>query len=368
MVCGYEQTFAKGCILIEQVLQPLVASSLPSISIHTILATGNQVNVINSLRAVAAILVCLSHFVTHTDPFAGEFLPDGSTVKELGRFGHYGVHVFFVVSGFVIPLSLYYAKYKLSFMPTFLLKRLVRLHPPMILCLLLYVIMEIFYWLGGDYTIHADWNRIFHNVFLTADFAGVAWFVELLWTLAIEFQYYIVIALIFPLFNHKKDGVVLLSMMAFCLSSHFFSFEQNHVFIFYTPVFAMGIAAFLHHIGRINWYQLLVLYIFCFLTTRQEISLNSSFFALGTALVISFVRVRIKPLEWTGDISYSLYLTHSFAGCTLMYHTAQYAHTMPAKIALILVAMAVSIAFAWLFERVIEKPSIRWSQAIKYKK
>ncbi len=332
------------------------------------MANNNQVHVINSLRAVAAVLVCFSHFVTHKDPFVGEFLPDGNTVKELGRFGHYGVHVFFVVSGFVIPLSLYYAKYQLRMMPTFLLKRLVRLHPPMLLCLLLYAFMEFIYWLGGDYTIHADWWRIANNVFLTADFAGVEWFVELLWTLAIEFQYYLVIALIFPLFNHKKDAVIFLSLIVFCLLSHTVSYDKNYHFIFYTPVFAMGIAAFLHYIKRINVYQLLALYVFCWLTTRQEISLNSSLFALGTALSISFVQLRIRALEWTGDISYSLYLTHSFAGCTFMYHVAKYTQTMPEKVALMIMAMAISIGFAWIFERVIEKPSIRWSQAIKYRK
>ncbi len=314
------------------------------------------------------MMVCFSHYVTHSDPFAGEFLPDGNAVKELGIFGHYGVHVFFVVSGFVIPLSLHYAKYKLYHAPTFWLKRLARLHPPMLLCLCLYALQEIFYWCGGDYALHPDGYRILNNVFLTADFAGVAWYVQLLWTLAIEFQYYIFIALIFPLFSHRKDWVMLVSLITFCLLSHLVGYDGNNNFIFFTPVFAIGIAAFLHHIGRINWYQLLVFYFFCFLTTRQEISLYSSLFAIGTALIISFERVRVRLLEWAGDISYSLYLTHSFAGCTFLYYTAQYAHSLAEKIVLMFIAFAFSIAFAWFFERIIERPSIRWSQAIKYKR
>ena len=50
-----------------------------------------------------------------------------------------GVTAFFVISGFVLPLSLSSNGYRLSDAPVFLLKRAVRLEPPYLATILLIV-------------------------------------------------------------------------------------------------------------------------------------------------------------------------------------------------------------------------------------
>src|ERR1035441_2897196 len=47
-----------------------------------------------------------------------------------GKYGWLGVEIFFVISGFIIPYSLYKAGYRVSDFTRFLLKRIARLDPP----------------------------------------------------------------------------------------------------------------------------------------------------------------------------------------------------------------------------------------------
>ena len=58
---------------------------------------NQRIGVINALRGFAAVFVAWGHFV------AGQ----GKYLGLSGKYGYLGVHIFFVISGFVIPWSLY---------------------------------------------------------------------------------------------------------------------------------------------------------------------------------------------------------------------------------------------------------------------
>ena len=57
----------------------------------------NRVDIVNALRAFAAIFVAWGHFS----------LGQGTWLSWSGRYGYTGVYIFFVISGFIIPYSLY---------------------------------------------------------------------------------------------------------------------------------------------------------------------------------------------------------------------------------------------------------------------
>jgi peptidoglycan/LPS O-acetylase OafA/YrhL len=61
-------------------------------------------------------------------------------------------------------------------------------------------------------------------------------------------------------------------------------------------------------------------------------------------------------------------LTHGFAGAQLMYYTGRFCETTWQKVLLLIAAVLISIGFAWIFSKVIEVPSMRWAQMIKYKR
>jgi peptidoglycan/LPS O-acetylase OafA/YrhL len=93
-----------------------------------------DIPVIYSLRAIAAISVCLCHFIEH--PYFHN--PELINVFFIGK---YGVEMFFIISGFIIPWSMYQRGYVFKSFFTFLFKRLVRLEPPYIASIIITLVM-----------------------------------------------------------------------------------------------------------------------------------------------------------------------------------------------------------------------------------
>ena len=73
------------------------------------LTRHKHIPVFDHLRGMAALAVCLFHF-TCGNP---EFLSPSDPIRGVGSFGWLGVEAFFVISGFVIPYSLYLRSYRL---------------------------------------------------------------------------------------------------------------------------------------------------------------------------------------------------------------------------------------------------------------
>jgi peptidoglycan/LPS O-acetylase OafA/YrhL len=93
----------------------------------------NKIQSLGFLRGIAVLMVCFCHF--------GAPLIEGSAFSELFKlfkiYGECGVQVFFVISGFVIPLSMDKGGYRIVKYFTFLYKRVLRLHPPYLFALFL---------------------------------------------------------------------------------------------------------------------------------------------------------------------------------------------------------------------------------------
>lgn len=330
-------------------------------------STGsNEVHIISTLRAIAALMVTFYHFAWHSDP-TGWFLSESSPVRYYGYQGQVGVYVFFVISGFVIPYALAHSKYNLRNFWRFLAKRMTRLHPPFVASMCLFAVIAIAYSIKEGQGIQFDWLRIVHNFFLTAKFVDLPWYEDVYWTLAIEFQYYIFIALLYPLLMHKYDWIGYMAIFLFILSSLFFDHDQKHVLFFHAPVFAAGIAVFMHRIKRINDFQFIILLGFCMIVTRYEIAPEVALALSLTAAAIVLLNWRSKLTDFLGNISYSLYLIHGFFGCQFLWFTARYTHTAWEKAGLLLLTFAISIGASWLFYKAFEIPSVRWSKKIRYK-
>ncbi|OFZ46279.1 MAG: hypothetical protein A3D92_06275 [Bacteroidetes bacterium RIFCSPHIGHO2_02_FULL_44_7] len=58
-------------------------------------------------------MVCLYHF-TNSNYDAGTTLPEGDTLREIGKLGADGVYIFFIITGCVIPLSMVNGNYTLK--------------------------------------------------------------------------------------------------------------------------------------------------------------------------------------------------------------------------------------------------------------
>lgn len=316
---------------------------------------------INLLRGIAALMVCFYHFTNYSDVNGSLFSND--LLLTLGVIGSKGVYIFFVISGFVIPLSLFKYDFKLKNFGRFFLKRIIRIEIPYLASVLLIMLVAFLFAFKNSTSFDFNFNQfIFHFLYLIP-FTDYSWYNIIYWTLAIEFQYYILIGLVYFLII-KKEGYLNLIIIFIFIVSGFFVNDDRYIF-FYSPIFAIGITLFLLKFEKINKLLGLILVIICILSTFYHFNLTVVLLTVATFLFIYFLEVDNKYTNSIGNISFSLYLTHGLIGNNILYIFSSYELDLIGKIGAFFIAFLASIVFATLFWKIIEKPSQYLSKNIK---
>lgn len=324
-----------------------------------------QVNIIDSLRAFAALSVCLFHFICTT---VGMEYP--SMITSFFSYGQHGVLVFFVISGFIIPWSMYYRNYRLGSVLKFMAKRLVRLEPPYLASILLILVIAFVktrFHIGTESAEELSAARIgLHFGYLINFFPEYKWLNNVYWTLAIEFQYYLVMSFLYLLFVHhsfwlRLPAYVLCFVMAYVVPDP----SRSH-FPAYAPLFLLGISVFQYKINRIGMLECGTVMAACFAYNFAVVDAPTACFSLITALIILlFSGARIPVLDWLGKMSYSIYLIHPVIGAAIINILSHYAHSTALKLLVLLAGLIVTFASSYLMYRLIEKPSKKLSSKIK---
>lgn len=261
-----------------------------------------RIAIVEELRGIAALSVAWFHF-TNGNP---HFLEDGA-VKASGSFGWVGVHVFFVISGFVVPFAMYRARYDMLSLPRFLAKRLLRLEPPYLACVLLAVVLAfVSSWVPGyrGAPLELDPTQIALHVGYLVGFTQHAWLNPVFWSLAIEFQFYLTIALIFPLIASDRAWVRL-PAVTILFAASFLPAPDTLLFPF-LGLFALGMLTFHFRAGWLEpkSYGALLLLFTAGLTVTS--SLVIAIPACVAAFAMAFLRgAGRRWLVWLGTVSYS---------------------------------------------------------------
>ncbi len=326
----------------------------------------NDIGVLDSLRAFAALSVCLYHFVCKTV----DFIPKNG-VYDLFFTGQYGVHLFFVISGFVIPWSMYNNRYSIGNFFRFLLKRLARLEPPYIISVVLAIVVVFARaWFIGDGQLHIEvsFSQILLHVGYLIPFFDQSydWLSPVYWTLAVEFQYYILIALLYVPMMRYGLFMRLLIYTVSCVSS----FLVGDTFLpFWLPVFLVGIVLFLYKTKIIVLSEFvlvtLAMLIVCWFKCPHE---SLIFITLPVIVVLFSENLKVPVLHFLGKMSYSIYLIHAIIGISFMNVLSHHVNGTLQKILLVLVVLAISIVSSYVFYRILEKPSKALSSRISYRK
>lgn len=312
---------------------------------------------VDALRGVAALSVVLFHFVFCEKEWLGE-----NALTSIMAWGKLGVPVFFVLSGFVLPYSLDKARYTLASYPRFILRRLARLEPPYIVALAFSLVVGLILYhasRSGTPPIDGPWHLLSHIGYLTGLFEK-AWVNPVFWTLALEFQFYLLLGVVFPLLVSVSAGVRLASFGGLLIMGMIPA--QTLVFA-WLPLFALGIATFLFITKRADRLEYAALLVLAFVFASQA-GEPSSIAALLTALCIAFVPIGGAVLGWLGAVSYSLYLFHYPIG-KIVIGVGKYADINPTLT--IACATVASLAVAWAAHRWVELPSQRFASRITYK-
>lgn len=325
------------------------------------------------MRAFAALSVAIFHFTNYYNGF--DFLVDNVNQRDVFKYGAQGVEMFYMVSGFIIPYSLYKGRYQLKHYFHYLGKRLSRLLPPYFVTIGLIVLigfgLTTYLW-GGVYDLKI--KQILANAFFAVDFIAafdsiVVYFPDNTWmnpifeTLKVEFQFYLMIGLLFPFLNKYRWTLIPLALVWLLLGIE--TASANTVLV-HAPYFLLGIAGF--YIFEEGWNRisigiaaLALIALFVYYVPQDFVV------AALTFLFILFVPSGFRFLNLTGKISYSYYLSHGLTGSWFLYFTFETPLAQHYPYLMVIFALMISWIGAFLMYYGIEKPSMLISKRIKYK-
>ncbi|MGY3213029.1 acyltransferase family protein [Mucilaginibacter sp. HD30] len=310
----------------------------------------NTVTSVVYLRAIAALGVCVLHFQLNTGLSVNKF------IDYIIKSGNQGVTIFFVISGFILPLSLYRKGYEIKGYFNFILKRSLRVDPP-------YWFSIILLFTIGYYPLSAiEPDTLFYHItYLIPFISGQRWFTTVYWTLAIEFQFYLLLGLLFPLLIKANKYVVIALLLL--LSCYCLRFTTTGYIAPYLYLFVFGYLAFISYSELIKRRYFFVALITLTLLICSFKSIISGLIPFFTVLAILFVKPQKRePVTFfLGTISYSIYLVHIPVMDFLKHLLANYALS---PLVLCAIFTATVIPAAYLIYLVIEKPALKLSKSV----
>lgn len=324
---------------------------------------SHQIPILNSLRAFAAISVCIFHFICTTKGFVTK-----SYIIDFFSIGKNGVQLFFVISGFIIPWSMYHSNYKINYLSKFLLKRFLRLEPPYIISIVIAIIiisLRKIILKNNDLDFNLQ-QVVLHLGYLIPFFEDFKWINQVYWTLAIEFQYYLLVALLFIPITSKNKFIRFFTFIILLLGG---LFTQSEFLPYWLPVFLLGILVFLYKINKINKYEYYILtfitFIFLFFYHSYGVIIYS---LLGVIGIMFLSEKSFKIGDLFGEISYSIYLTHTIIGASIINILSHNVTNEFYKFLIIFLGLLITFLVSKLMYNFIEKPSKLFSSKIMYVK
>lgn len=321
--------------------------------------TKNSIPGLDILRGVAALMVAVFHIKKY---IWKETCPD--VLTSIFQQGYLGVYLFFIVSGMVIPHAMFSNGYRTKDFFRFMSRRMIRLHPPYIIFILILFgwNMILHYWKGWGSWWLFDTRTFILNITYLAPFFKTKWILKIFWTLAVEFQFYILTGLIYEYLMKNRWWRYALYLIILAIG---FLIPVSYETVFHHYIFFLiGFQSLLKHLGKIYWTEYIVS-ICASLTFIVEVKIPAAAAVSTVTLILIFLLQ--KPLyigHLLGKISYSLYLTHGMIGGAVAVFTLHWHEPWWSFIT----GLAASILFATVYYRWIEKPFMALSKARAYRK
>lgn len=300
--------------------------------------------------------------------------------------GQIGVELFFMVSGFVIALTLY----RSQTITTFAINRFSRLWPPLMVCLpLIYLVNLVSPRLPGasssPISLLTSLTLIDPQVvsFISGGLLDGAQVTGVLWSLSVELQFYLVAGVIyFKTKNIERNFLVFLLLLLplnalGSKGSDLFrhipvlaSFTSLRIYGYW---FLAGLVIFRIRTGtnsRYSW----PIYISSYLVSSAALAMKSNILierltliSANTIIFILFLLVLkrhwepksqvMRILVWLGDFSYELYLIHEVTGMALL-QFIRLNSTFDSPF-LVIVSSALSSIIAWAIFRFWSSPACK---------
>lgn len=346
------------------------------------------------LRGVAALLVVFSHICRCLETQFPNHSENDSGVFKFLDLGSFGVALFFTLSGCTLYLSVSekgFTNYNSYFI--FYLKRFFRVWPAFFIALVIYLIAGVLFkptlidipnsWIASHFIKEYSFIDVSKYALFIFNITGPQeFFNNAFWSLPIEFQYYLMLPLVFILIKKINFlGPLVLSIVMYSIyKSDPDWIDSKLVFwLAYTFFFGAYIGYLYKNItfslpSNLAWSLIIIIYLFLIFFQEgyfNEQSLPSEWNVYGLSAVtlvalVIFSKITLpKPVAFVfkfyGEVSYSLYLYHNFVLGLLivLYIKTQTDISNIDKTIFPISALALSSALAFLGYKLIELHSIR---------
>lgn len=345
---------------------------------------------IHYTRGFAALLIVMFHFsfmyIGKVEPYNMVFLNGG-----------FGVDLFFLISGFIIT----YVTAKKGNVAGFFLKRFFRIYP---LFLFILVISSIFL---VRYNVHPIWTMIKSGMFILQDYNRPAPafdynFIGPAWTLSYEIWFYFVFGMAMMI-NHKHRVLIastILIAQVFLLQLTF----TGSVSLNSSYVAALGDSSYVDHALKFfsttlhlefllgmwlceafirGWMKvrnaiscpmimlLLALSGWLYFSDIVEGYGLTEFYLIALPLFFAIIMYESnfkisesRVLQFFGNISFSIYITHFFIMYLLLEHPPYY-WSEASNLTKLVTSTLIAIAFAYILHRLVELPFIKIGKKIQ---
>lgn len=327
---------------------------------------SNRLHSLDALRGLAALGVVLFHYLPYYNQlYTHQFsLPAG--LDGALQFGRYGVHLFFILSGFVIFMTLERTRSA----GWFALARAFRLLPALWAGIIL---TSVSVHVLGPPDRAVSLSDALLNTVLLHEYLGLPHVDGAYWSLVVEVTFYAWIGSLFyglKQWRHLRIALWLWLAISYAgviwwksLPEYLEFPVKDLLFVKYAPLFISGMILY-------RWYshgtpaagERLLLFL---AVAHSLLAYKAPFsffvlgcygtFALAVAGRLQFLACR--PLLWLGSLSYTLYLVHQNIGYGII--ELAYANGLHGIIGVCL-ALATALTLAALIHHGVEKPSLAW--------
>jgi peptidoglycan/LPS O-acetylase OafA/YrhL len=322
---------------------------------------------LDALRGLAAMSVVLFHYTTG---YEARFGPFASRPLFYWPNGHFGVELFFCISGFVILGTIQ----RTSNLKRFAIARFARIYPAYLVCATLALLaLRIAHFDFPGMTAKV----IAINATMLTELAGVPAIDPSYWTLTYEILFYAAAATVWSLLrSRRRFEWPCLAWLGISLIGHLFTGINRHhrlsvlLDIEYANLFVLGMM--LYYISQDSRTRLTIptgcaaLLMALFPPENNGGGMPLAEYRLLIAAFCALIWLvsngskrflDVRPLVFLGEISYSLYLVHQVVGFVVI--RALLAAGLATNLTL-LITISLVIGLASYLRAFVEKPAERW--------
>ncbi|PWS33759.1 acyltransferase family protein [Pedobacter paludis] len=335
---------------------------------------------IDLFRFLAALAVMIFHY-TFRGFYSGKLsIIDYPSISWLTKYLYLGVDLFFIISGFVIFMSM-----KNSTLPKFIVSRISRIYPAFWVAVTFTSLVILF---SKDPKFIISTKQYFANLTLFNSAVGIENIDGVYWSLIIELKFYFLMGILLLLNGMDKIKILMISWL---LLSFIMYFTGSNILITkilktiffpqYSSYFIAGMIFYLVY-DKGNSIVYFIMLFFCYvlsvLTSLERIvdfshdfnsPFNPTIIILSiTAFYLLMLGVSIGKLQFLnrknfvvlGAITYPLYLIHQNIGFIII---NKINYSMNKYLLLISLTLGMLIV-AYMMQKYIEKPFAKWLKKI----